>query len=83
MYKSPVLVFLFFFLFCFKEKQLSNEKDNFSAQVRVSSLLVLLPGRDALQLEELSLMCVLLCLFLTIAVLFAVVFSPQLFTYIF
>lgn len=45
--------------------------------------LVLLPGRDAPQLEELSLKCVLLCLFVAIAVLFAVVFSPQLFTYIF
>lgn len=45
--------------------------------------LVLLPGRDTPQLEELSQMRVLLCLFLAIAVLFAVVFSSQLFAYIF
>lgn len=45
--------------------------------------LVHLPGRDAPQLEELSQMCVLLCLFLAIAVSFAVVFSPELLAYIF
>lgn len=41
------------------------------------------PGRDTPQLEELSQMCVLSCLSLVIAVSFAVVFSPELFAYIF
>lgn len=41
------------------------------------------PGRDAPQLEELSQMCDLLCLFLAIAILFAVVFSPELSAHIF